>query len=218
MKYKNRIKNKILSLKKDTNSYWTDRAKKFGSRSVLNLGHSEDEMENITQMQRDLIFPILEKTLAGNEKNILDFGCGPGRFSLDLANLIHGNCIGVDSTQYLLDLAPVSSKVQYRLIPKTGIIPVEGNSMDVVWICLVLGGIISDKLLDKTANEIDRVLKQNGLIILIENTMDKKSHVFWKHRSIDFYLNLFKNYNLKLESDYYDLGDRISIFMGRKDI
>ena len=70
-------------------------------------------------------------------------GCGPGRFTAALAELIGGEAIGCDTVQRLLDLAPRAPRVDYRLMAE-GRLPVESGSADVVWICLVLGCILDE--------------------------------------------------------------------------
>jgi len=94
--------------------YWEKRVEQYGKRAVLNIGHPEEEMDMITQMQKDTIFPFLKECLRGTEKLALDLGCGPGRFTSDLATIIHGYAIGVDPIKYLIDLAPKNENVEYR--------------------------------------------------------------------------------------------------------
>lgn len=214
-----KLKNKILSIlglrKTSILDFWEDRAKRYGKRSVLNISHTDEEMEEVTNKQSNKLFPILENELNGNEKIILDFGCGPGRFTLQLANLIKGHSIGVDPIQHLLDLAPKSEKVVYKKI-KNGIIPMNDNSCDVIWICLVLGGIIDQKVLNSTIKEIDRISKKDALLVLVENTSEKVDIGTWKYRNEDFYINLFSRFNLKNKGHYFDLDEKISIMSGRK--
>lgn len=194
---------------------WKKRAKQYGTRAVLNIGHSDEEIEAVTRMQKDKIFPFLKRELTGREKTILDFGCGPGRFTPDLAELIQGKAIGVDPIQDFLEMAPRGGNVEYRLM-KEIIIPLADESIDVVWVCLVLGGIIKERVLRNIVSEVDRVLKPGGLIVLIENTTDAKDGEYWKFRSVEFYQYLFGFAELKHFSDYYDLGERISVMAGRK--
>ena len=47
-------------------------------RAVRLRGHSEEETEGVTDMQRDAALPILKRELTGREKTVLDSGCGPG--------------------------------------------------------------------------------------------------------------------------------------------
>jgi SAM-dependent methyltransferase len=196
---------------------WNQRAKRHGVRGALNLVHRVDEIEDVTQMQKEIIFPHLESVLSGTEKRILDYGCGPGRFTSDLAKLIRGTAIGVDPTQHFLNLAPQSQGVAYRLM-RDGIIPLEDKYFDVVWICLVLGGLLDNEVLRLAASEVERVLKTGGILILVENTSNTKDGEYWKYRSVDFYSAQFEFANLVHKADYYDLDERISIMVGRKSV
>lgn len=197
--------------------YWEKRAKKYGERSVFNIGHSEDEMEAITRMQKDYIFPFLRKQLTGNENVVLDFGCGTGRFTCDLAQIIRGKAVGVDPIPHLLELAKKQkcTNVEYILMDE-GVIPMEDCFVDVVWVCLVLGGIIEENVLKDTISAIQRILKRNGQIFLIENTSNRNDGDYWKFRSVEYYQHLFDFVDLKHISDYIDMGERISIMAGRK--
>jgi ubiquinone/menaquinone biosynthesis C-methylase UbiE len=197
--------------------YWKFRAKQFGVRSVLDMRHSEKEIENVTSMQIQEIFPYLKAQLDGTEKIILDFGCGPGRFTVKLAEMIQGKVIGVDPIKSLLDIAPVETNVSYKII-KNNHIPLEDHSVDVVWVCLVLGGL-HGKVLQESINEICRVLRPKGLLFLVEKTTEirnsDKNKATWSPRSIDEYKIMFPSINLKHLHDYYDLDARISIIAGR---
>jgi ubiquinone/menaquinone biosynthesis C-methylase UbiE len=194
---------------------WEKRVKQYGMRAALNIGHTDEQIEAVTAMQKDTIFPFLKAALIGGEKTILDLGCGPGRFTPDLAEIVGGKAIGVDPIEQFIAMAPKCESVEYRLM-KEGIIPVPDRQIDVAWICLVLGGIIKRPILVKTVLEVDRVLKEKGLVLLVENTSVAKDGVYWKFRPIQFYQNLFKFAHLRHLSDYYDLDERISIMAGRK--
>ena len=193
--------------------YWEQRARTYQKRSVLNIGHSEEEFEIVTRKQKDILFPILKEAMTGNENIILDLGCGPGRFTTDLAKLIGGNAIGVDPIQALLDLAPKRPDVEYLLMQE-GKIPLPDEYVDIVWITLVLGGT-KGVVLDCTVAEICRVLKDGGLLFLVENTSENTKNDHWNYRTCDDYISMFPTINLKHISDYWDLNDRQSIFYGK---
>ncbi|OLE22997.1 MAG: hypothetical protein AUI36_33665 [Cyanobacteria bacterium 13_1_40CM_2_61_4] len=197
--------------------YWEQRAKKFGRRSVLNIGHSEEEMEKVTQWQKEILFPLLRRQLTGTEKTILDFGCGPGRFTRDLAELIHGKAIGVDPVERFLKMAPRDDRVEYRHL-SGGRIPCAAASMDMAWICLVFGGLTDPQSLDTAVQEIDRVLKPGGLLFLVENTSKKPDADYWRFRSPDAYRQLFRFALLAVMSQYNDLGETITVMAGRKNV
>jgi ubiquinone/menaquinone biosynthesis C-methylase UbiE len=95
-------------------------------------------------------------------------------------------------------------------------IPLPDNSVDVVWCCLVLGGI-RNPALSKCVNEICRVLRPGGLLFLVENTAEKtnRSSSAWIFRSIQDYQSLFSPAGLVHLHDYYDDDEKISVLAGR---
>jgi len=192
--------------------YWDQRAKKHGKKAVIDLRHKD--INPITERQKKEIFPFLIKQLNKNDKIILDFGCGPGRFTKDLATLTHGQAIGIDPIERFIKKAPLDKNIKY-LIMKEGKIPLNDGSVDAVWVCLVLGGITLD--FENTLNEINRVLRTNGLLFLVENTSTwKDNSSYWVYRSVEEYQNMFPNYRLEHLHDYQDFDETISILAGRK--
>ncbi len=194
--------------------YWRQRAAQYGKRSVLNINHTEEEYDRVTDTQKQEIFPHFISSLKGSERVVLDLGCGPGRFTHELARLVGGRAIGVDPIDDLLALAPRSNRVEYKPMVE-GTIPLADNSMDVVWSSLVLGGLNGDLIL-RTVEEVWRVLKDGGLLFLVENTSCKPDSAHWAYRSVDQYQALFPLAALAHLHDYFDLDERISILSGRK--
>jgi len=197
------------------NRYWESRARAFGVRAVFNLGHQDDDIEAVTAMQEGILLPLLEERLRPGDKRLLDFGCGPGRFTRHLARLINGSVLGVDPIQHFLDMAPKGESVEYRKLDR-GIIRAGNESFDVVWVCLVLGGIINARELKRSVNEIRRVLKPGGLLFLVENTSELPDPEQWRYHSVAEYQRMFPCVALSPASEYLDLGERISILAGRK--
>jgi ubiquinone/menaquinone biosynthesis C-methylase UbiE len=186
----NKLINKIFHSKKHKNltDYWRDRAKRHGKHSVLNIAHREDEFESVTDYQKKFLFPHLKSKLTGTESTALDFGCGPGRFTVDLAELIGGTVVGVDITPELIEIAQKSSLVSYRCIG-TQTLPFPDASFDLVWSCLVLGGIPDNQII-KTIHEINRVLKPGGLFFYVENTANTVSSDYWFFRDEETYIKM----------------------------
>lgn len=212
-----KIYNRVLSFVKefDTIEYWEQRAEKLGAFSVINIQHDINDYNKVLEMQKEKIFPHFKSQLKGDEKIVLDFGCGPGRFTEDLGNLINGKAIGVDVIKkFLRDAHNINNEIDYLVI-QNGNIPLRSKSVDVIWCCLVLGGI-TGKSLKKTITEFDRILKDNGLLFLIENTASKKKSKYWFFRQFEDYKRLIKFVNLKYLSEYFDMGERITIMAGRK--
>ncbi len=197
--------------------YWQRRAAQLGRRSVLNIGHTDAEFEAVTELQKQILFPLLKTQLNGAEELALDFGCGPGRFTTQLAELIRGKAIGVDPIQDLLDLAPLAGCVEYRRL-RDARIPCQDETVDLAWICLVLGGLTDSQALGTAAAEICRVLRPRGLLFLVENTSTRKNGDHWHFRSVSEYLRLFPCVKLAVLSDYSDLGETITVMAGRRDV
>jgi ubiquinone/menaquinone biosynthesis C-methylase UbiE len=171
-------------------------------------------MKAVKDMQINTLFPLLKQQLDGSEKTLLDFGCGPGRFDIELANLTNCAVTAVDPIEYLLQLAPKDQRVSYKKI-SGGTIPATDGSMDIIWVCLVLGGIVKEKDLQQTIKELNRVAKPGALLFLVENTTDQKDIMTWKYRSATAYIAMFTRFNLVHLENYSDAGESISVFAGR---
>jgi SAM-dependent methyltransferase len=198
----------------DLVAYWRDRARQHGRSSVLNLEHGDRLYDAITAYQREFLFPLLLAQLQGWEKRILDFGCGPGRFSAGLAETVGGEVVGVDISAELLELAPSSPQVRYECIG-TEVLPFENASFDVVWSCLVLGGIPERKI-ELTLAEVERVLAPGGLFFFIENTASVPDTKYWFFRDEESYLQLAAFCRPRVLARYQDAGQSITVFGGRK--
>jgi len=194
---------------------WDRRAREYGARAVFNLTHTEDQLARVTEIQKQAIYPHVRAALRHDERLALDFGCGPGRFTADLAMMIEGRAIGVDTTQAFIAMAPASEGVEYRLM-SAGRIPIDDGEVDLLWICLVLGGIVEPELLERSIRELDRVLRPGGLLVLVENTSERQDAPHWHFRSVDSYRSHLGFVDLEHKGDYHDASERISIMLGRK--
>ena len=194
--------------------YWERRARQFGPRSALNLGHPEADFHAVTEAQKRELFPLLTRALRGSERLAVDFGCGPGRFTRDLAAAVGGRVIGLDIVKAYLDMAPQDRRVEYRPMAE-GTVDLPDGCADVVWVCLVLGGVTGTTL-ERTVGEITRILGPGGLLFLVENTSSMPDSGHWAFRSVEAYRALFPGVGLQHVHDYTDLGERISVMVGRK--
>jgi SAM-dependent methyltransferase len=194
--------------------YWEERALILGRNAVLDSRHGKREFEEVTAMQKKELLPLFRGQLTGEERLVLDLGCGPGRFTVDLARLVGGRAVGADPVLSLLELAPRDPDVEYRQLVG-GVIPMGTGEADVVWISLVLGGV-EDDFLPGEVREIERVLRSGGLLFLVENTSEKPDGEHWKFRSVEKYASLFPSVPLVHLHDYRDLDERMSVMAGRK--
>jgi ubiquinone/menaquinone biosynthesis C-methylase UbiE len=208
-----RVKQRVrraLHLPPDLVDYWEVRAGQHGRRAVLDISHTDQEYDAVTELQRRELFPYLASSLNGRERMVLDFGCGPGRFTPSLADLVHGAVIGVDPVRSLIEIAPRATNVEYR-VSDGRVIPLADDSVDVVWICLVLGGI---RELGATVGELKRVARPDALLFIAENTSERQDLPHWFYRSVEDYRQAF-DAPLDHVHDYVDQGERISILRGR---
>ena len=214
-----KIRRKVVDLimRKDIElsgiEYWKYRTKKYGGFAVFNLDRSESEIEEVNAFQKAEIFPIFRSALRGDEGVVLDLGCGAGRFTPDLAEIINGKAIGIDPIEELLDIAPRTERTEY--VPmEEGKIPLPESSVDVVWVYGVLG-CISGEALEKTISEIDRVLKEGGLLFLIEGIGGKEGKGY-EVREFNRYREMIYFAPLAYLHDYFECETRFAVMAGRK--
>lgn len=194
--------------------YWEKRALRHGERSVLNLGHKPGEEAAVTTAQWETLLPMLRAQLRGDERVVLDFGCGPGRFTPDLANVIRGKAIGVDPTEALIRGARRAPNVEYHVL-RGDTLPLADASVDVVWACLVLCCIVGDAALERAIAELRRVLRPGGLVFVVENTSLRADLPHIRFRTEQDYVRLLPWAALEPIGEYLDLGERITVLAGR---
>jgi len=207
--------------------YWNARVSAFGRRAALSLRHSDDEYQAVTDAHKRETFPHLKRALRGTERLVLDFGCGPGRFTGDLAKAVAGRAIGLDPMEGFLKLAPRGGDVAY-VRAASDMMPLPDACIGVVWIYLVLGGIDGGAL-DAIAPEILRVLTDGGLLFIAEETARDRSQrrlytadggpdqdAYWFVRTVDDYKRIFARAPLTEVHTYRDVDHHVSVMTGKK--
>lgn len=194
--------------------YWRDRARTLGARAVVNLDHpASDGLDAVTAGHRAALYPLLAAELTGDERVVLDLGCGTARLTGDLADLVDGHAIGVDPVAGLLALAPPHDHVDLRLMTE-GRLPVDDDAVDVVFTSLVLGGIPAAAL-RRTIAEMRRVLRPGGLVFLSESVADRPEPGHWAARTVEDYVVLVPWAALREVGRFDDAGDGIAVLAGR---
>lgn len=211
LEYKSKKKNKIEKIN------WTDRAKLYGKYSVLDRRTPTNEFNYVTKEQKKILFNNLKKYTSGMEKNILDFGCGTGRFSAELLKISKKvRVTAVDKEKRLIKMANKNKKIDFVHLSSLSKIK---KKFDIIFIINVLGGI-QDKDLKKITSFLKKKLNKNGILILNENINNnfdsKKLFKFWVDRSEKYYKDLFKQINLKKIDQYKYLDNFNVIFIGKK--
>ncbi|HNU96996.1 MAG TPA: class I SAM-dependent methyltransferase [Candidatus Portnoybacteria bacterium] len=126
---------------------------------------------NQTRNKYDYLINELKKYIKINEK-VLDLGCGSGRLcslfftrSELISDRVNINYTGIDFAENLVKIA----ERKYGDYFKTGDIlnlPFSDENFDSVWSIAVLHHIPSFELRKRVLNEIKRVLKPNGRVII----------------------------------------------------
>jgi ubiquinone/menaquinone biosynthesis C-methylase UbiE len=178
----------------EVQSVWSERARRFGRRAAVNLAIQDDQMDAETKRVEAELFPMLRGELTSAPRWLLDYGCGWGRFTADLAAEVRAaHTIGYDPTPELIAMARPVPAVDVRFVSS----PVEeffetlDVRFDLIWIQAVLGGISNDEL-PALANRLCAVLSAGGLLFLVEDTHPIGSNnSFWHVREQRYFLELF---------------------------
>lgn len=101
----------------------------------------------------------------------LDYGCGAGRSTRFLKNLgLH--VVGVDINQDMLEQAVSRDKSTSYYNIRSEQLPFENESFDIVFSSFVFLEISTKKEIEKIFLEMMRVLRRDGVIIVITSSMD----------------------------------------------
>lgn len=193
---------------------WNANAAELGAYSVIDGRHSPSDFEYVTKRTKEILYPLVQEQLDGNEKTLLDFGCGPGRFTGDLAEIIDGNAIGVDVTKKLIEIAAPHPRVHFLYsedIFEENLI----TSFDMVFICCVLGGI-NDNELTEIASNLVGVLDNDGLLFIIESTAPAPVKDTWRIFTSNEIVGLFPGVDLRPIGVFHDANQERTVFCGRK--
>jgi len=149
---------------------------------------------------------------------VLDYGCGPGKVSLRLAETNKNvHIIAVDESEEMINIAQKCRKhksIDYHLICNDSIPFIKDNSIDFAIICFVFINNGSKERILAILKEIYRVLKKGGTLIILDSNPDATGIQFSTFRNGDVgksyfdgdrkkqYLHIEKMQDLVLE-DYY---------------
>ncbi len=154
---------------------------------------------------KEIVYGILE-----DKENILDCGCGTGRFGIYFSKKGH-HVIGLDSSKNMLKICKSKSKGKMKLLlGDIENMEIKDNSID---------GIVSINVLthfknkDKILKEFFRVSKDNGLIVF--NRVSKPHQILSKIRELLGWS--FDNYPETLEEIKKNLKENNIIFIEKID-
>ena len=143
------------------------------------------------------------------DKIVLDAGCGTGKF-LNILEESSRKYIGIDLSNRQLEKAKSKSKKDTSkfICSNLADIKLESNSVDLIISSWVLGTILDLEERNKCLNELKRLLKSNGTIILIENDENSEFEKL-RDRDKDSRTRVYNNWIL---SNDFNIEDRIDTF------
>lgn len=142
--------------------------------------NSHFRLMSITLWLRDVFFPPMKKLQKAGLKpgdQVLDFGCGPGSFSLAAVHIV-----GQTGKVYALDIHPLALQSVKRKASDRGLQNIdtissdratglEGQSVDFVILNDVLHEVDDP---DAVLSELYRVLKPDGTLFFSDHHMNEK--------------------------------------------
>ena len=115
---------------------------------------------------------VVARVAPAEVRDILDLGCGTGRFSESLATRFDANLIGIDPSMKML-----SQAAEGRTTPRVNFvmglaesIPLRANSVDVVFVSMVFHHFRNPQAV---AEECRRVLRHGGRVCLRTASIDQ---------------------------------------------
>jgi ubiquinone/menaquinone biosynthesis C-methylase UbiE len=113
---------------------------------------------------------ISQSVPKGSVSEILDLGCGTGRYSTALADYFAATVIGIDPSEKMLaEARRKSERVRYQRASGESI-PLRAASVDMVFISMVFHHFERP---DRAAAECRRVLRADGAVCLRAGTTDR---------------------------------------------
>lgn len=143
------------------------------------------------------------------DKIVLDAGCGTGKF----LNILEENSkkyIGIDLSDKQLEKAKIKSKKNTSefICSNLSNINLKDKSVDLIVSSWVLGTVTNLDERNKCLSELKRILKSNGMIILIENDEGSEFEEL-RERTKD---SRTKDYNNWILSNNFSIENRIDTF------
>ncbi|HDQ73764.1 MAG TPA: methyltransferase domain-containing protein [Chloroflexi bacterium] len=198
---------------------WDGRAERMGARAVGHIRWDEERFERETQVMWERLAPyVLDRIRVGGSAEVaalLDFGCGAGRFAGRLRERGF-RVAAVDVSSRLLRLASDLQGITLTQILPSGPLPFADGTFDLLWVCQVLQHV-PERLLSPVIDELHRVLRPGGFVLLCENThqakgrQSKLGHVVF--RTLEEYVGHFPG--LAEIEQFAIEGERHTVFAGR---
>lgn len=145
--------------------YWailTDPQKKFGRWNIKDfLLTGEKEIDDLMRISKKLGYP-------SKQEIALDFGCGVGRLTRQLAKYFK-KCCGIDISKNMIaktkELNRNLSNCEFIVNEKENLALFRNDYFDLIYTRLVLQHLPDEDLIKNYISEFIRILKKDGLLV-----------------------------------------------------
>ena len=196
-------------------NYWQNRYDTLGGeRTVGNRGWDKKTYDKESEYTRENLQPYFSKLTDVN--NLLDFGCGIGRFAPFLnqyCNQYHG-CDIVNST---IEKNKNNFSDEYKFgVIKDSKIPFGNTKFDVIFTSVILQHVVNEDLLNYYMEQFRK--RSRKYIVLCEILHEAKDNHYLKFRNYDNYKNLIENQGFELKSygSFMQINEKHGIFVFEK--
>jgi uncharacterized protein (TIGR00725 family) len=118
------------------------------------------------------------------DKIVLDYGCGSGKFSRRLEELNPTKILAIDPSKEAIKLAKKysSKKIEYKILKDKNLEFIKNNSLDYVFINLVLCCIKGIEEIKNVFSNIYSKLKKKGKLVILDPHPDSPGYTYlsWK--------------------------------------
>ena len=143
--------------------FWRQRFKELGPHSV-GPGNTQDG--TALEEHRQYFVRGLSSLLPQLIGPVLDFGCGVGRWVVDLPRPYVGLDLLPEHIQYCKERFKETDQTEFRLSSELGQLPVD--SFGSVFSCTVIQHIVEPELRHQILAQLYRVLAPNGIFLAVE--------------------------------------------------
>lgn len=203
-------------------SYWSVRSRECGKAGVQHISHSIQAADSETEKLRGEFTVILKQLRATGKLSgaglALDFGCGWGRWT-HLLGAMTGSALGVDISSTYIDAAQPRDRVSFHLLTDPLMaLPLERDSVELIFTCTVLQHLVRAELFDHTISEFKRVLAPGGTLFLFEcmdGVLVDKSHIAF--RSFEEYASRLNWATCRKQLELTIKGEKHVLALGHKE-
>jgi SAM-dependent methyltransferase len=198
---------------------WDGLVRAHGRQVVINPTISGAKLDAETARQIPVLREAIRPHLRGCEKTALDFGCGYGRFTHMLANLIDGRAVGFDPSPEMIRMAQWHTAVDYVCCPPDRFFDETrkaGTWFDLIFTLGVLGE--PNIPLWGTVADLASILSDNGLVVVVDHVSARPDVTrWWRFREPGFYEDAFRTSGIDIDviGTVAQLGDVMTIYGGR---